>query len=204
MKKICFKCGVEKTLSDFYTHKKMSDGKTNKCKECTKIDVKKNQDKVGSKYDFSEIGVVRVIYKTQKRNNKIRGHGDLPYSKDELSEWLYSNGFKKLYNDWVCSDYSNDLKPSVDRINDLHGYSFENIRLGTWRMNRHHQAQDINNGVGTGGKRCKKVMKYDINNKLLCEYVSYSAAARDCGYSIEYQIKNGVKCRNGFFWKYSL
>ena len=81
MKKKCFKCGFEKNLSEFYNHKQMSDGKTNKCKDCTKIDVKRNSAKVGDKYDFSEIGVVRVIYKTQKRNNKLRGHGDLPYSK---------------------------------------------------------------------------------------------------------------------------
>lgn len=36
--KKCFKCEKEKMLDEFYVHKRMKDGRLNKCKDCTKKD----------------------------------------------------------------------------------------------------------------------------------------------------------------------
>lgn len=195
MKK-CKECGVEKCESLFY-------GVQNECKECTKARVARNQRRVGDTYDSTEKGVVRVIYKTQKRNNKLRGYGCIPYSKPELSEWMHRKGFKSIYDNWIESGKDKDLKPSVDRLDDFKGYSLDNIRLGTWLENRQHQHRDILNGVGTSGARCKPLYKFDDEFNIIESYVSYSQAVRSIGYSLEYQIKKKVKCRSGFYWSYS-
>lgn len=43
--KRCIKCGVEKSLGEFYAHSRMTDGHLNKCKDCQKSDVRSNRAK---------------------------------------------------------------------------------------------------------------------------------------------------------------
>lgn len=42
--KVCFKCGAEKPLAEYYKHKMMADGHLNKCKACSRSDAKRNRD----------------------------------------------------------------------------------------------------------------------------------------------------------------
>jgi len=196
--KSCFKCNIVKPATEFYFHGKMKDLSLNKCKECTKSDVRRNK----TDYGLTEKGVIRVIFKTQKRNQYLRGFGSLPYTKVELAVWLYKEGFKHYFDEWANSSFQKDYKPSVDRINSLEGYHFENIRLVTWLENREAQYQDVRNGTGSGGARCKPVIKMNKNREVVGRFVSYWSASRDCGYSLEYQLKLNKPCRNGYFYAY--
>jgi hypothetical protein len=52
--KICFKCQIEKSLDEFYKHPQMPDGHLNKCKSCTKKDVKNREEKLKLNDDYIE------------------------------------------------------------------------------------------------------------------------------------------------------
>lgn len=198
MKKTCISCGKDLDACKFYRHKAMSDGRLNKCKECVKSYVRGNR----SKYDLTEKGVIRVIYKTQKRSNKLRGFGDMGYSKEWLKSWVYENGFKEIFDNWVDSGYMKNSKPSVDRIDDLIGYEKNNIKLTTWVKNLKKAHLERGLGVGTQGSLCKQLFAKNAKGEDLAVFASYSSASRFMGYSLEYQIKTGKPCRNGFYWSY--
>jgi len=66
--KTCFKCKVEKPVTDFYVHPAMGDGRLNKCKECTKKDVSENYRANSDHYREYE----RTRFTTSARKERLR------------------------------------------------------------------------------------------------------------------------------------
>lgn len=90
--KICFKCNKDKPLTDFYKHPQMGDGHLNKCKECTKMDVKNNYNIVSQDESYMEKERARGREKFKRLNyvDKYRFHEQkFSFRKSDLFKNLH-------------------------------------------------------------------------------------------------------------------
>ena len=192
----CVKCGEEKPISHYPLKKCRTDGIDSSCKECVSLSQRT--------YRRSTLGVATLIHTNQKRNSKRRGHAAPNYTRDELLEWLLAQpNFERLYDDWIGSGYTKLMKPSVDRLDDYKGYSFDNIQLMTWGENKAKGHEDSKNGINN--KRSRAVLQYSVDGEFIKEYYSMSQASREVGILCECICgvcngRYGYKTAGGFKW----
>ena len=96
--KVCFKCGEDKVLSEFYSHPKTSDGLLGKCKSCTKKDTKKQTEKNTSTPEGLEKERARHRDKFHRLGYNKRQQ-ELRYNKTWVKLYKYTNLRKKYYPD---------------------------------------------------------------------------------------------------------
>jgi len=107
--KECFKCGKEKPLDLFYKHSQMHDGHLNKCKECTKKDVKSNRnDNIDyyRKYDRDRADDEKRVL-ARKEYGKTEA-GKIAYRKCRSKYYLRYPLRRKAHN--MVSNYIRDGK----------------------------------------------------------------------------------------------
>ena len=113
------------------------------------------------------------IYSKQKYSSAKRGHLPPEYTLNELREYLMNDtNYIDIFNKYLESGRDKNLAPSVDRVRDLEGYSFGNIRICTWFENS-SKAKEL---------LCHKVL-HTNNNGIKTEHISISEAARHVGTS---------------------
>jgi hypothetical protein len=116
--KICFKCGEKKSLSEYYKHKKMSDGHLNKCKSCSKKDAKDRQSFLYKNTDWVE--------KERKRNRDKYyrlGYKDRNKPTPAAKKQIIDRYNKKYPEKIKAKNLSQHLKPKV-KGNHLHHWSY--------------------------------------------------------------------------------
>ncbi len=119
------------------------------------------------------------IYNTQQYGSKKRDHNQPDYSLIELKDWFWKqNNSEILYNNWVINGYNKWDRPSVDRIDDAKGYSFDNIRLITWGENHKKRITAQRKGILNTSKPHVSVSQYDLKNNFIMNFISMSAASR--------------------------
>ncbi len=94
--KTCFKCLCVRPLNDFYKHKMMADGHLNKCKPCTKSDVKNhraaNIDRI-REYDKSRAIAPHRVEAREKYRKTEEGKAAFKKAREK---YLLSNQEKRL------------------------------------------------------------------------------------------------------------
>lgn len=158
------------------------------------------------RYRQSQRGVITRIYNEQIRTSKERKHISPDYSRDQLSDWMYANGFIWLYINWKQTEYDKQSAPSCDRVNSNKPYTLNNLTLITWEENRLNYHEEIrqktHKHVVNGNK--VKVNQYSKSGILIKTHLTKRAAAiavNRCESSIHRACYNqGTTCA-GYIWR---
>jgi len=201
--KHCNKCNTTQENTFFYKDNAKKDGLMSECILCTT-----NRKRL---YDRTVQGVISTIYSSQKRHSKIRGHGELSYSKKELTQWLFANDdFIMLFISWEKHNYDKMMKPSCDRFSskdaeyDLKPYSLDRLIMVTWGDNMRHGAKNRKTGVDNRGN--KEVIQKTIDGNFIDKFFSAYEATRRTGVpqqNISKCCNKKRKTAGGFTWEFS-
>lgn len=147
-----------------------------------------------NKYRKTKKGVLTNIYSHCKSRRNVY------FTLNEFHEkYLNDKKFIRLYDEWVSHNYNIQYKPTIDRIDCLKDYSFDNIHLLTWSENRYKQRMEF--------KRIRARKIYALKeNEIVMQFKSVSDAVRKTGLhqgNISSCLSKKRKYCGGYLWVYA-
>jgi hypothetical protein len=120
--KTCFKCLTAKPLTAFYKHAMMADGHLNKCKECTKTDVKKHrQDNWQYVRDYDRLRASQPHRVAKAKEIQTRWKAQHPERRAAQLQVQYAlrKGTLQKTPCMVCGDKAESHHPDYSRPLDV-------------------------------------------------------------------------------------
>ena len=143
--KRCFRCLSEKPLEGFYKHARMSDGRLNKCKECTKADVIQNRlDKLEyyRSYDRKRASLPERVAAREAYQKTPEGR--LASSRAKRN-WDAANAVRRraslMVNNAIKSGKLSKQPCFICGSENVHGHhaSYDLPLVVTWLCPKHHK-----------------------------------------------------------------
>lgn len=153
------------------------------------------------KYQRSVDGLIAKIYSNQRQRCRDRNKPMPKYSLEQLRKWCKGQDkFSHFYSVWVKSKYNKKKTPSIDKINPLGNYTFDNMQIMTWLENHEKGRKERNITQG------KRIYQLNLKGKRIKKFISITDAFKETGIDFR-QISNVLcgraKTAHGYKFEYA-